>query len=200
MRNVIFVFTLFLLTLTANTNASPVYVAKDSREYHRDRNCAKLITTDSVIEFGSPQKAKASGGILCEHCKSSTAVEEEISESKKKVDGNNIISNTFIGTHESNKLNENFEQYAGQHSKPEPQIELSEQLRREIYKEMHYAKDRAWSEMPSDTSKRKELREKYKQKVMQKYNITKEVYKIITVEGARNSWYVPPFSYAKIQK
>lgn len=126
--------------------------------------------------------------------------EQKHQENNKNIDGYDIISNTFIGTQENNKLNGNAEQFTEQRSKPEPQIELSEQLRREIYKEMHYAKDRAWSEMPSDTSKRKELREKYKQKVMQKYNITKEVYKIITVEGARNSWYVPPFSYDKIQK
>ena len=194
----ILIFIVTSIALSFSGYASPVYVAKDSREYHRDRNCAKLITTDSVIEFNSPQKAIAAGGILCEHCKSSTTVKERISESKKNVNGDSTISNTSIGTQGNNKPNKNIERYTGQRSKPKSQNELSEQTRREIYKEIHYAKDRAWSEKPSDASNRKWLREKYKQEVRQKYNITKEVYKRISIEGARNSWYVPPFSRDEI--
>ena len=195
-----FLFALSLLSLfTAHSFASPVYVAKDSKVYHHDRNCTELTTTDNLIEFSSPRQSIASGGVVCEHCKPSAVVGEGVLESKKDVDGDNIINKAFIGTQKSNKLNENIEQDVEQPSRPKSPIELSEQTRREIYKEIHYARDRAWSEMPSDSVKRKKLREWYKQKVRQKYSITKDVYKLITIEGAKKGWHIPPFSFDKTQ-
>lgn len=63
------------------TKQSPVYIAKDSRVYHHDRNCSNITTTDGLMEFSSPQKAEASGGILCEHCDPSV-VKEKILENR----------------------------------------------------------------------------------------------------------------------
>lgn len=81
MRKLVFIFILSFFTLfTTHTYATPVYVAKDSRVYHHDRNCSNLNTTNGLMEFGSPQKAVASGGILCEHCDPS-AFEETVTPS-----------------------------------------------------------------------------------------------------------------------
>lgn len=60
------------------TKQSPVYISKDSRVYHHDRNCSNLTTTDGLMEFSSPQNAEASGGILCEHCDPSAVNETSI--------------------------------------------------------------------------------------------------------------------------
>lgn len=46
---------------------SPVYVAKDSRVYHHDRNCSELSTAD-LVEFASSQEARKAGGAPCKHC------------------------------------------------------------------------------------------------------------------------------------
>lgn len=55
---------------------SSVYTTKNSRVYH-NRNCSKLNTADDLMEFTSPQKAKASGGIPCKHCNPSAVVKLE---------------------------------------------------------------------------------------------------------------------------
>ncbi len=55
----------------ASVNADNVYVSKDSRMYHHNRNCTSLRTTDDLMEFASPQHAKNAGGIPCNHCSSS---------------------------------------------------------------------------------------------------------------------------------
>ena len=93
-------------------------------------------------------------------------------------------------------INENFEQYIKQRSKSETLFELTEQTRREIFKELVSAEDRAFAETdrligPSG-KKRRELQEKYKQKVREKYNITKEISKKIEMEGQKENWPFPP--------
>ena len=55
--------------------------------YHHDRSCSKLTTTDGLIEFDSPEKAKASGGISCKHCNQSAVdniTESTVQPNKKK--------------------------------------------------------------------------------------------------------------------
>jgi hypothetical protein len=80
-QKLVFIFILSFLTLfTAYIDAAPVYIAKDSRAYHYDRNCSDLNTND-LIEFASPQKADDAGAIPCKHCNSST-VKEKISDSR----------------------------------------------------------------------------------------------------------------------
>jgi tetratricopeptide (TPR) repeat protein len=54
-----------------SVNAGNVYISKDSRVYHHDRNCTNLRTTDNLMEFASPQDAKNAGGIPCNYCGSS---------------------------------------------------------------------------------------------------------------------------------
>jgi len=78
-------FITFLISFTTHANAAPVYVAKDSRVYHHDRNCSNITTTEGLMEFSSYQKAEASGGILCEHCDPS-AVKESATPSIPKRD------------------------------------------------------------------------------------------------------------------
>ena len=54
-----------------SVNAGNVYISKDSRVYHHDRNCTNLSTTDNLMEFTSSQDAKNAGGIPCNYCDSS---------------------------------------------------------------------------------------------------------------------------------
>jgi len=68
-------------------------------------------------------------------------------------------------------------------------FELSEQIKRGIYKEIRLAKEKAWTEMPNATfNKRINLRDIYKQNVRQKYNITEETERRIISEGIRKGW------------
>lgn len=65
-------------------------------------------------------------------------------------------------------------------------FELSEQIKRGIYKEIRLAKEKSWTEMPNATfNKRINLRDIYKQNVRQKYNITEETERRIISEGIR---------------
>lgn len=92
-------------------------------------------------------------------------------------------------------INENFEQYIKQRSKSETLFGLTEQTRREIFKELVAAEDRAWAEadrLDVNGNKRIELQEKYKQEVMEKYNITKQISKKIENEGMKENWPFPP--------
>jgi hypothetical protein len=57
----------FLMSFTTHAYAAPVYVPKDSRVYHYDRNCSEL-NTDDLMEFTSPEKASEAGGVPCKNC------------------------------------------------------------------------------------------------------------------------------------
>ncbi len=93
-------------------------------------------------------------------------------------------------------VKENFEQYIKQRSKAETLFGLTEQTRREIFKELVATEDRAFAEadrlIDPNGKKRRELQEKYKQEVMEKYNITKEISKKIEIEGQKENWPFPP--------
>jgi hypothetical protein len=92
----------FLISFTTHAYGVPVYVSKDLRVYHHDRNCAKL-NTDDLIEFASPEKAREAGGIPCEHC-APPAVKETLSApSYQPID----LKNRGVETQE--KENENKE-------------------------------------------------------------------------------------------
>lgn len=95
-----------MIIFTTHTNASPVYIAKDSRTYHHDRNCPKLSTTDGLMEFSSPQQAKESGAILCEYCEPS-AIKETSTNSYQPAK----VKSRKIETQKERKLaNDAFEQ------------------------------------------------------------------------------------------
>jgi hypothetical protein len=69
MQKLVFIFSFSFLTLfTAYIDAAPVYIAKDSRAYHCDRNCSDLRGTNDLIDFASPQKADDAGGVPCNNC------------------------------------------------------------------------------------------------------------------------------------
>jgi hypothetical protein len=100
-------------------------------------------------------------------------------------------------------VKENFEQYIKQRSKSETLFGLTEQTRRKFFKELVAAEHRASAEAdrliyPTNVSnidanfkKRRELQEKYKQEVMEKYNITKQISKKIENEGVKENWPLP---------
>ena len=67
---------IFLIPFTTHANSASVYVAKDSRVYHYNRNCSNITTTDGLMEFSSSQDAKDAGAFQCEHCNQSAVVEE----------------------------------------------------------------------------------------------------------------------------
>lgn len=76
MRRLVFILILSFLTLfTSHANSAPVYVSKDSRVYHHDRNCSEL-NTDNLIEFKSSQQADSVGAIPCKHCDPSAVNEK----------------------------------------------------------------------------------------------------------------------------
>ena len=65
-----FILIIILILFTTHVNAAPVYVSKDSRAYHHNRNCSNITTTDGLMEFNSPEKA--AGAIPCEYCNPSS--------------------------------------------------------------------------------------------------------------------------------
>jgi hypothetical protein len=85
---------LSLLTVFAShANAASVYIAKDSRTYHCDRNCPEL-NTDNVIEFNSPEEADVAGAIPCGHCKLTTG---KLNYNVKNVLPNPVITKGSLG-------------------------------------------------------------------------------------------------------
>ncbi|MFQ5687581.1 MAG: peptidylprolyl isomerase [Candidatus Scalindua sp.] len=84
---------ILLIPFTTHTNAASVYIAKDSRTYHCDRNCPEL-NTDNVIEFNSPEEADALGAIPCGHCKLTTG---KLNYNVKNVLPNPVITNGSLG-------------------------------------------------------------------------------------------------------
>lgn len=93
----VFVVAVLLFSLLAtHAYASPVYVAKDSRLYHHDRNCSNLTTTTDLIEFASPQQADNNGALPCIHCESSTVKKHQTS-SNHPADTNIDKSKLILG-------------------------------------------------------------------------------------------------------
>lgn len=87
-------------------------------------------------------------------------------------------------------IRENIEQYIKQRAKSETLFGLTEQKRREIFKESVMAEDRARAEEPDATTNN--LEERYRKEVRQKYNITEEIEREITLEAFRENWLFPP--------
>ena len=56
------------ITSIQSQQQSPVYITKNSNEYHRNRNCSNITTQNGLMKFDSPQEAEASGGVQCKHC------------------------------------------------------------------------------------------------------------------------------------
>ncbi|MBS1257175.1 MAG: hypothetical protein MAG551_00211 [Candidatus Scalindua arabica] len=91
-------------------------------------------------------------------------------------------------------IREGFEQYIIQRAKSETLFGLSEQTRREIFKEIVMAEDkelRAFIEDPN--APMNNLAEKYLQEVRQKYNITEEIEREIKLEAFRENWPLPEY-------
>jgi uncharacterized protein YraI len=96
---------------------------------------------------------------------------------------------------------ENLAKYLKQKKKTEKKFGLTEAKRKEIYKALVKAGDKAIKEADRKfevgTSKHskatKKLREKYKRMVYQKYDITKEVAKKINNEALKENWASPEF-------
>ena len=100
-------------------------------------------------------------------------------------------------------LVENFEQIIKQRSKSETLYGLTEQTRREIFKEIVAAEERSHVEADSlidptkvanieaNHRKQRELQEKYKQDVRQKYSITNEIERKIVSEALKEEWPLP---------
>ena len=83
-------------------------------------------------------------------------------------------------------IKEEFGEYIIQRAKSETLFGLTEQTRREIFREMILAEDRAYAEEPNATTYR--LEDKYKQEMRQKYNITEATQREIELEAMRENW------------
>jgi len=86
-------------------------------------------------------------------------------------------------------IKKGFEQYIIQRAKSETLFGLTEQTRREIFREIVLAEDRADAEEPNATTYR--LSDKYIQEVRQKYNITEEAETKIRLEAYKENWPLP---------
>lgn len=100
-------------------------------------------------------------------------------------------------------LVENFEQMIKQRSKAETLYGLTEWTRREIFKEIVAAEERSHleadrlidptkvSNIDANHKKQRELQEKYKDEIRQKYAITKEIERKIVNEALKEEWPLP---------
>jgi hypothetical protein len=102
-------------------------------------------------------------------------------------------------------LVENFEEIIKQRAISETLYGLTEEIRREIFKEIVAAEERAHLEadrlidptkvfnIDANHKKQRELQEQFKQEVRQKYDITKEIESKIVVEALEEEWPLPSF-------
>ena len=114
------------------------------------------------------------------------------------------------------KVKENLEKYLQKRNKSEDKFGLTEDKRRQIYKEIVNSEDRAQAEadrqypisgrstwnlsqsellnrMDKNTELMRRLEEKYKFDLMKKYRITREQLKEIIYEGLSENWPMPKF-------
>ena len=94
----------------------------------------------------------------------------------------------------------NKERLAGLSQAPEKRLGLSEQKRKQVFREIAAAEDRATreamarvpdSQIMKQIELERELREKYKAEVTRKYNFTGDQLLKIVVEGVKKGWPVP---------
>ncbi len=100
-------------------------------------------------------------------------------------------------------LVENFEEMIKQRSKAETLYGLTEQTRRDIFKQIVLAEERSHDEadrlidptkvtnIDANHKKQRELQERYREEVRQKYNITVEIERKIVNEALKEEWPLP---------
>ncbi len=109
-------------------------------------------------------------------------------------------SNNRTGYEISLTIRQNLEGYLKSRAESEDKFELSETERRQIFKEIVAAEDRAMDEadklfpievpgnLDKNIDKMRELEELYKSQIIEKYGITEEALSEIGVEGAMKRW------------
>ncbi|MDP8262723.1 MAG: hypothetical protein P9M13_05415 [Candidatus Ancaeobacter aquaticus] len=93
-------------------------------------------------------------------------------------------------------------------AKPEIISGISEEKRKQIWKESIHAEDRSWAEAEKAISNpqsmedlkrigelQETLNEKYNAEIIKKYGINKEILKEVKLEGLKKGWPMPPEEY-----